>query len=1368
MGAVLVTPQNWKTASPIYTQLALGNHVYNVHNAGSGYRYDPKATYALTSKDGNAVRFEVRYGDTNWYDIDSGKERSEISSTEHIDYGTPLHVSYNFTVEPGAKNSAVWVVVGQLHHDFQDDENVGPPPFAIELKGEKMMATIRYNDETGAQVVKQIFLDATDIVRGHAYKMDIYASFDNSTNESRMVVVRDGTVIADYKGPLGFSADGQVYWKEGIYRYHAPETLAVTYSDLQITKGDMVQIPAVGSTTHVLSPAPTLTFDAATLVDGEARVGLSGAAAPNTTVAIFDNEEMVGTTTTDANGRYVIELKPDSALHFLTAATIDASGNISAASGEVPVEVGTAADIVLQMTYLAKMPTLGAIFATDSHTLVVGSLAEMKTMIAEAKQALGGIVGGYNFGFWSGTPNYRTFTTYDTAGKSIEAYTASVRDGVTVQLTHNVYTPGANVTMEITAFHITGQPYSWAYRAFTTGNKQIVLEQYRDDNTLYYAKYTYADGSTSARSFDATGSIVTNTITDADGTIHLKQYANGFVVSEQVTYTDGRIVDVAVDGTEPAPVQAVTTSDPDGAIAKSHQGDDIYLVRSPADTIFEAAHGGTDTVYTALHQYTLGAHLENLVYAGTGGATLTGNASDNALTGGAADDVLDGGTGADTMTGLGGNDIYVVDNAGDVVVEAADGGIDTVRTTLASYTLPTNVEVLTYLGAGDAHLFGNGLANTITGGAGSDVLDGKAGADVLIGGLGDDTYIVDDAGDVVVEEAGGGRDLVFTTLASYTVTANVENVTFVGAGDARIVGNDLSNTITTGSGNDTLDGGQGADLLVGGLGDDTYIVDDAGDSIVEGANAGTDTVLTTLASYELGNDLENLTFIGTGSARLIGNAAANVIMGGQGDDYIDGGLGADTMRGGGGNDVFVVDDVGDVVEVAPGAGIETVRTSLSTYTLDAYVNNLVYTGALNAALTGNALGNMLTGGAGNDTIDGGQGADTMQGGNGDDVYIVDHGGDVVMEYPGGGTDTVRTSLGAYTLTSDVEALIYVGIGDVGLIGNAGANTIQGGIGNDTLDGGTGIDSLLGGAGNDTYYVDDSRDVVVEFSGEGNDLVVSTVSFKLGDHLERLTLAGTAAIDGTGNDLSNTLTGNNAANVLDGGLGADRMVGGGGNDTYIVDDAGDIVVEVAGGGVDLVVSSVSHTLAAEVENLTLTGSGAISGTGNALNNILIGNAAGNVLFGGAGADTLNSMAGNDTLRGGAGDDSLIGGDGNDFIYGDTGADRLSGGAGADTFVFADGDSGRTAQTADRILDFSHAQGDVIDLSAIDANTQVAGNQAFTLFSEKPMVPIAGSLWMTQSYGYYQISGEINGDGVADFVLLVDTVSRSQIFASDFIL
>jgi Ca2+-binding RTX toxin-like protein len=178
-------------------------------------------------------------------------------------------------------------------------------------------------------------------------------------------------------------------------------------------------------------------------------------------------------------------------------------------------------------------------------------------------------------------------------------------------------------------------------------------------------------------------------------------------------------------------------------------------------------------------------------------------------------------------------------------------------------------------------------------------------------------------------------------------------------------------------------------------------------------------------------------------------------------------------------------------------------------------------------------------------------------------------------------------------------------------------------------------------------VDHAQDAVVEMAGQGRDRIEADVSYVLPAHVEALVLLGSRGLTATGNALDNELTGNDGANTLDGKEGADRMAGGLGNDSYVVDDAGDQVIEVPGAGVDAVFASVDHVLAVDVENLTLTGSAPLSGVGNALANTLTGNAAGSSLGGEAGNDTLNGGAGDDVLRGGQDNDTLTGGGGADL-------------------------------------------------------------------------------------------------------------------------
>ncbi|MFL5156692.1 MAG: hypothetical protein ACJ8D1_00610, partial [Microvirga sp.] len=367
----------------------------------------------------------------------------------------------------------------------------------------------------------------------------------------------------------------------------------------------------------------------------------------------------------------------------------------------------------------------------------------------------------------------------------------------------------------------------------------------------------------------------------------------------------------------------------------------------------------------------------------------------------------------------------------------------------------------------------------------------------------------------------------------------------------------------------------------------------------------------------------------------------------------------------------------------------------------------------NDTLFGNGGDDSLVGGVGQDYLDGGVGIDQMAGGMDDDIYVIDDLSDVVGEAIDEGTDLVRASI-SYALGTNLENLWLTGSANLNGTGNALANRITGNAGSNLLDGGIGADNLAGSAGNDTYVVDDGNDVVTEAADEGTDAVRASVSHTLGVNVENLLLTGAGDIDGTGNDLANSIVGNGGSNHLDGGAGADVLAGGEGSDTYIVDHEGDLVTEQAGEGTDTVSASVSYALGAHVENLVLTGSGNISGIGNERANEITGNAGSNLLDGGAGADRLAGGLGNDTyilddasdivtegldegtdavrasisyaladnvenlVLTGAGDSNgtgnnlaniIAGNGGNNRLEGGGNDDQLDGGAGQDTAVFS---------------------------------------------------------------------------------------------------
>lgn len=209
----------------------------------------------------------------------------------------------------------------------------------------------------------------------------------------------------------------------------------------------------------------------------------------------------------------------------------------------------------------------------------------------------------------------------------------------------------------------------------------------------------------------------------------------------------------------------------------------------------------------------------------TGNDVLKGTEFADTITGDAGNDVLDGGAGGD------GNDIYLIEDIGDTYVEALNNGIDLVISYLATHTLAANVENLILAGTAVTGI-GNNLNNTITGNSAANTLNGSAGADTMTGGLGNDTYVVDNALDVVTESLNGGTDLIQSGV-TYTLSANVENLSLTGVAIINGNGNVLNNTLTGNGVANTLNGGAGDDAMSGGLGNDTYIVDNSLDTVSE-------------------------------------------------------------------------------------------------------------------------------------------------------------------------------------------------------------------------------------------------------------------------------------------------------------------------------------------------------------------------------------------------------------------------------------------------------------------------------------------------------------------------------------------------------
>jgi Ca2+-binding RTX toxin-like protein len=270
-------------------------------------------------------------------------------------------------------------------------------------------------------------------------------------------------------------------------------------------------------------------------------------------------------------------------------------------------------------------------------------------------------------------------------------------------------------------------------------------------------------------------------------------------------------------------------------------GNDAYFVDNVGDALIENSGEGSDTVYAAIH-FRLPANFEHLVLQGSADLQAYGNDLGNSISGNTGNNLLNGEAGADAMYGGVGHDAYFVDNTGDFAIENADEGNDTVYASV-HYRLGANVDNLILQGGSDLQGYGNGQVNALFGNTGNNLLNGEGGADAMYGGLGNDAYFVDNAGDVVTENAGEGNDTVYASV-DYTLAPDVDNLVLLG-GAIQGFGNGLVNALFGNAANNLLDGAGAADVLTGGTGNDTFVFNVGqadGDTIVDfdgqGAAAG--------------------------------------------------------------------------------------------------------------------------------------------------------------------------------------------------------------------------------------------------------------------------------------------------------------------------------------------------------------------------------------------------------------------------------------------------------------------------------------------------------------------------------------------------
>jgi Ca2+-binding RTX toxin-like protein len=674
-----------------------------------------------------------------------------------------------------------------------------------------------------------------------------------------------------------------------------------------------------------------------------------------------------------------------------------------------------------------------------------------------------------------------------------------------------------------------------------------------------------------------------------------------------------------------------------------------------------------------------------------GNDTFIASAGNDTLTGGNGEDTVDysqlatsitlqaqgtvnkGALGTDTVQA----EVFIGNTAFANAIDAASStnnsiNADLSENSLTVFGLPSGDVTFTVVNfqnvtgsQADDIITGNGAANNLNGSAGDDILFASVGNDILTGGDGVDIVVYGQLATEITLEAQGfvnkgalGRD----TVQAETFVGNAD---FANAIDAASSTNNRINA----------DLSQNS-LTVFGLpsGDVTFNVVNFRN--VTGSQ-GSDTIT--------GNDLDNI---------LKGSGGNDTLTGGDGVDTVDysqlatsitlqaqgtvnkGVLGTDTVQA----ETFVGNaDFANAIDAASSTN-NRINADLSQNSLTVFglpsgdvtfnvVNFQDVTGSqVNDIIVGNDLDNILNGSGGNDTLIASAGNDILTGGN--------------------GVDTVDYSQLATSITLQAQGFVNKG--------TLGTDTVQ-------------VEAFIGNAAfanaidaasstNNRINADLSQNSLKVFGLPSGDVTFTVVNFQ----------------NVTGSQGSDTITGNNLDNILNGGAGADVLTGSTGNDSYYVDNAGDIVKENANEGTDAVFTTISYTLASNLENLTLLGTSAINATGNGLNNSLTGNNAANIIDGGIGNDTLNGGIGNDILLGGVGADDLTGGIGNDLIYlgaNDNAVDnvRYTAGHGIDTiYQFVRGIGG------DKLNFTGIANFDVITLgtsTSVRISDGIGGNSGF---------------------------------------------------------
>ncbi|WP_137178016.1 calcium-binding protein [Roseomonas sp. AR75] len=764
----------------------------------------------------------------------------------------------------------------------------------------------------------------------------------------------------------------------------------------------------------------------------------------------------------------------------------------------------------------------------------------------------------------------------------------------------------------------------------------------------------------------------------------------------------------------------------------------------------------------------------NLRWLGDGARDITTSASvvfNDVITTFGGNDTFRGGVGLDSWAAGAGDDLLVLDYGsatgavflgtgnGDFAADTVSGGYaGRVFQDFGRYTFFSGVERF-QLATGSG-------ADNIRTGSGADSISTGAGNDTVNAGAGDDLVDLGSGGGSA--QGGDGLDTLVVSLSAETVALVLD------AANGQIRRGAAVHIAFSGFERLDVGGGLGGDLLAGGIDNDR--LDGGGEADTLTGDAGSDTLLGGTGDDRLAG--------GNGSDRLDGGEGFDTaVFGGTQADYAisllaGGGLAVTDLRAGSpeGADTLLGIELLVFADTLigtnwPTAGDDALEGTATADTIDALAgddavlglagNDRLLGGAGDDTLSGGADNDTLAGGIGNDSLDGGAGADSLVGGAGNDAYGVEDPADRIAETRTGGADTVHSSI-SWTLGAHLEDLVLTGDAAIDGTGNNLNNVVTGNGAANTLLGGGRADTLIGGGGNDLYLID-ATDLLIEQAGGGNDTVIANATFALPDHIEVLRFNGTANVRGDGNAEHNfilgnvgnnrllgydgndtlnggvgndTLQGGEGADSLVGGEGVDRLDGGNGDDTYLIGDL-DLIIELVGSGIDTVLSAISYTLPGAVENLTLLGSGDLSGTGNALDNVLTGN---------GGANHLRGLGGHDRLSGGQAGDTLEGG---------SGADTLTGSGGLDQFLWLS-----PLEGGDRVVDFRPAEDKLAFLAS-----GFGGLASVTLSQNAPAGAVAQFIY-TKATGV--LEWDADGTGGIAAVAIATLDSRPTLADTDLVI